>query len=424
MKLIFQIFILVLVLFYSEKATSQSYDESKVPEYKLPDLLTTASGEIIDNAKSWEKKRRSEVLQLFKDEVYGNLPNQKGIKIKSEVIERWQAPYDKAIRKQMRLTVSKDELELPINVLMYLPEGVKNPPIIFGYNYYGNQSITTDQKVVLSEAWFRNNEEFNITKNKATEASRGKRGYRWPIEMILENGFGLATVYYGELDPDRDDFSDGLHPFFYQKDQKNPAENEWGSIGAWAWGASRVLDYLKKDRETKKSKYILFGHSRLGKTALWGGALDQRFDMVISNESGCGGAALSRRKYGETIGIINQKFPHWFADNFNNYNEKEEDLPIDQHMLIALIAPRPVYVGSAEGDQWADPKGEYLSAYHAGRVYELYQKPILNKAEPPKVSEPLHNAILGYHNRPGKHDVTDYDWEQYLLFAKKWLNNE
>ncbi len=268
------------------------------------------------------------------------------------------------------------------------------------------------------------NEKFGIEDHKATDASRGVRVNRWPVDMIIESGYGLVTFYYGDIDPDYNNFKDGIHPFFYSEGQEKPDSDEWGSVAAWAWGLSRAMDYLETSKEIDSKKVAVFGHSRLGKASLCAGAYDERFAIVISNDSGCGGAALSKRAVGETVGKINEAFPHWFNGNFKKYSENETALPFDQHMFLALIAPRPVYVASAVEDKWADPKGEFLSVKEASAVYELYGLPNIGKEEMPEVDQPVQTRYTAYHIRTGGHDVKDYDWQQYISFADKYFKNE
>jgi hypothetical protein len=412
--------LLMLACVGAAMAFEPNYDESKVPEYTLPDPLVLLNGDTVTDADIWVNKRRPEILQLFEEHVYGK--TQTGaFKMRSEVTSVDENAQDgKAIRKEVALIVSTENGELQMNLLLYLPKGTEEAvPVFVGLNFYGNHTIQDDPGITLSTAWMRENKEMGVVDNLATEASRGKSAQRWPVPMILEQGYGLATMYYGDIDPDYDDeFQNGVHPLFYNDGQEKPEPGEWGSIGAWAWGLSRVLDYFETDPAIDAKHIAVMGHSRLGKTSLWAGAQDERFALVISNDSGCGGAALSRRAFGETVARINTAFPHWFCDNFNTYNDNEAALPVDQHMLIALMAPRPVYVASAEDDRWADPRGEFLATKHADPVYRLLGTDGLPAEEMPEVNQAVAGAI-GYHVRTGKHDVTDYDWQQYLDFAKK-----
>lgn len=393
-------------------------EESKVPEYKLPDVLTRFNGRKVKSEKVWFKKQRPEILKMFTGEVYGKVPGE----LRFSEVKVWENSEEAlgglAHRKQVSLFFDKDDHHLEVNVLMYLPKTTEKVPVFVAYNFTGNHAVFNDPAIRLTESWVANNPSVGIINNQVTEQSRASSEDRWPVEEIVKAGYGLVAVYYGDVDPDKNDFSDGIHPFFYQQNQVTPKSNEWGSIAAWAWGLSRVADYLEQDPMVDAKKIAVLGHSRLGKAALWAGATDQRFAMVISNESGCGGAALSRRKFGETVRIINTSFPHWFCDNFLKYNDNEEQLPVDQHQLLALIAPRPLYVASAEGDKWADPRGEFLSARYASAVYELLGSEGLPAKEMPKVNTPAMGTI-GYHIRSGKHDLTLYDWQQYIKFADK-----
>lgn len=391
-------------------------EESQVPEYKLPNVLTRFNGRKVKSEKVWVKKRRPEILKVFTEDVYGKVPGA----LKISKVDVWEtsdhALNNQAIRKQLSLVFRKDNHSLEVNVLMYLPKSQKKSPVFLAYNFSGNHTIINDPNIRLTEAWVNDNPSVGIINNQVTEQSRGSASDSWPVEQIINAGYGLVTAYYGEIDPDKDDLSDGIQPFFYKDNQTHPKSDEWGSIGAWAWGLSRIMDYLETDSLVDAKHVAVLGHSRLGKTALWAGATDQRFAMVISNESGCGGAALSRRKFGETVKRINTSFPYWFCGNFKKYNDNEDLLPVDQHELLALIAPRPLYVASAEGDQWSDPRGEFLSAEYASPVYKLFGLEGLPVTEMPKANQPVMGTI-GYHIRSGKHNLTEYDWTQYLKFA-------
>jgi len=395
-----------------------NYDESKVPDVQLPELLVSQAGKKINTSKKWVKIRRPEVLSLFEEHMYGKIPGDLQITSARVLEEGSNGLGGKAIRKQVLLSFEKNGKKLDVNVLIFLPKNLTKAPLFIGYNFAGNHTVADDSEILVPKSWMRNNASLGINDNKARVESRGSSKNSWQAEKILDAGYGLATMYYGDVDPDKnsEDFSDGVHPLLFKDNQTRPATDEWGSITAWAWGLSRAMDYLEKEPGIDSQRIIVMGHSRLGKTALWAGALDQRFAIVISNNSGCGGAALSRRMYGETLKVMNNVFPHWLCDNCLKYDDDVNTLPVDQHMLVALIAPRPVYIASAEEDQWADPKGEYLSGYHASPVYKLFKKTGLLSPEMPAINQPVMNTI-GYHIRSGKHAVTAFDWDQYIRFA-------
>jgi hypothetical protein len=401
----FIMFIAVPALFSQQVMVN--YDENKVPDYALPDPLVTATGKTVTDGTVWWHERRPEILSMFEQEEYGKTPGTK-YALSFEVVSADSFAYGgTAVRKEIRIYFSSDKQGPSMLLLMYLPKKQTAVPVMLGLNFDGNHTIADDPGITVTNSW------------KEAEHKRGEDSLSWPVESILVRGFGLATVYYGDIDPDFDDgFRNGVHPLFYSPGQTRPGAGEWGSIGAWAWGLSRALDYLETDNAVDPKKVVVVGHSRLGKAALWAGAQDQRFAIVVSNNSGCGGAALSKRIFGETVAGINNAFPHWFCARFSYYSNNEAALPLDQHMLIALMAPRPVYVASAEEDRWADPKGEFLGAKFADPVYKLLGKEGLPVTEMPPVNKPVMGTI-GYHIRSGGHDITSYDWDRYLDFAEK-----
>ncbi len=380
-----------------------NYEESKVPKISLSNPL-----EGVSEKQEWAAKRDS-LFEMMEAQMFGKAPNfnSNSLDIISDTPDKLIMD-GKVIMSQPLLTFAGCKLRL----LIFRPKGIdKAVPAFVGYNFNGNHTVHDEKSIKITKEWVPRKKN-----NKASEKDRGSSKTRWDVKSITSQGYALITAYCGEVDPDfYDEFKNGVHANY-----DKPKPNEWGTISAWAWGLSRIMDYLEKDKWIDQSKVSVIGHSRLGKTSLWAGASDQRFALVISNNSGCGGAALSKRKFGETVKRINTSFPHWFCDNFKKYNNKEETLPFDQHILMSLIAPRPLYVASASKDLWADPLGEFLSLKYADPVYRLLTNKGLPKKDLPKANQPV-QGLIGYHLRDGKHDVTSYDWKNYLLFANKHL---
>ncbi|MEM2610301.1 MAG: acetylxylan esterase [Candidatus Bathyarchaeia archaeon] len=405
-----------LVRRLSELQPEVIYDEARVPSYILPDPLICLDGSRVDSPEKWRDKRRPEILELFRTHVYGRAPLDRPADIAFETFDYEEnALNGRAIRKQVSIRLTKSD-EPSIDLLIYLPKKPQPPPIFLMLNFWGNHTINPDPHIrIRSRPVFMPRGEFFLS-----EESRG-----WdrstPLNKILSRGYGFATACYNDIDPDfHDGFKNGVHGVFDRLFGERRPPDAWGSIGAWAWGLSRIMDYLEIDGDIDSRHVILLGVSRLGKTVLWAGAQDERFFMVISNTSGCGGAALSRRRFGETIKMINNAFPHWFCENFKKYNDNEDALPVDQHMLIALIAPRPVYIASADEDLWCDPRGEFLAAKAADPVYKLLGTEGLPADEMPPLNSPVMGRI-GYHIRSGGHGITEYDWERYMDFADKHI---
>ena len=391
-----------------------NYDESKVGDDKLPDPLVLENGERVTDAKTWVDKRRPQVIRLFETEMHGKSPA-KPKNLSFKVFDHDDhALKGKAIREQVTIDLTGKPHGPTADVLIYLPaSAAKNPaPVILAISFTGNQELCDDPAIKLGNVWDRTSKK----KSVAPESSRGKSSSQWALEKTLERGYGLAIVNYQDIEPD---FPGGIEfgprPFFPKE-----GKDDWGAIAAWAWGLSRVMDYLETDRLVDSKRVAVMGHSRLGKTALWAGGSDERFALVISNDSGEGGAAIARRNYGETIEHVNTSFPHWFCENYKKYTQHVDRLPFDSHMLIALCAPRPVYVASAVEDRWADPKGEFLGALNAGPVYRLFGKQGLDVSDQPPLNAPIMRQV-GYHVRSGKHEVTPFDWDQYLSFADMHL---
>ncbi|MBQ0077591.1 MAG: acetylxylan esterase [Bacteroidales bacterium] len=392
------------------------FSECQVPAYTLPDPLRFENGKPVRTRRQWTDKRRKELLELFTTEMFGRMPGRPEALHFETLYRDENALGGKAVRKEVKVHFDNSGKHY-LKLLIYTPKDAEGPvPAFLGANFKGNWGISYDEGILMPTE--EELKAYGIVEN----LERGKNAIRWPLEKIVDAGYGIATFYRADLDPDYDDgFRNGVHPLFYAEGQDYPKADEWGSISAWAWGYMRALDYLETDPDIDATKVAVFGHSRLGKTSLWAGAVDERFAMVISNCSGNCGAALSRRHFGETIKKVNCYRPQWFCDNFLKYNDNEAALPFDQHELIALIAPRPVYVASASLDIFADPKGEYEAIKAASPVYALFGLEGLEGTQWPGVNEPVGKGHLRYHMREGKHDILEYDWDQYIKFADEYL---
>jgi hypothetical protein len=389
-----------------------NYDEAKAGTFVLPDLLVFKDGKPVQTARQW-KQRRAEILELFSANVYGHSPRPpKHIRFQVFDLDT-HALGGKAIRKQVTIYFPTLAAEAHENLLIYTPVHASKPvPVILALNFGGNQAVNSDPAIKLATIWAGT----PPVRQQAPEDSRG-RDTNVEIEKVIARGYGFATVCYQDIEPDfKGGYREGIRELFLKPGQTEPAPDEWGAIGAWAYGLSRALDYLEQDKDVDARRVAVMGHSRLGKTALWAGAQDTRFAMVLSNCSGRGGAGLWRRQYGETLPRMRQVFPYWFCTNLMPYADKIDQLPVDSHELIALIAPRPVYITAAQDDQWADPHGMFLAAVAAGPVYKLLGAEGLGTEQMPALNQPIMHAI-GYHFREGKHAVTAYDWDQFLAFA-------
>lgn len=355
----------------------------------LPDPLLSLDGTRIVTARQWEETRRPEILELFRRHVYGRAPVERPDGMTFEIAQNGVALDDHAKKRKVRIGYEGPGGKGRIAVTLYVPR-------------------TRAAGVFLLIV--------NRSRRIIDSAGDAPSEY-WPVRQIIGRGYAAAAFHVSDVDPDEDDgFQDGVQGIFDSRSKPRPAD-AWGTVAAWAWGASRVIDYLETDPDLRGVPIAVIGHSRGGKAALWCGAQDRRVALTISNESGNTGAALSRGATGETIAMINKNFPHWFAKSYRQYGGNENSLPLDQHMLIALIAPRLVYVASAADDAHASPEAEFRSCVEAAPVFSLYGLRAIEAGKKPGPGDALHEGAVGYHLRRGSHNLTGIDWTFFLDYA-------
>ena len=398
------------LLLLATPAAATNYDEAKVGGYTLPDPLVCNDGSRVTNAESWFVHRRPEILEAYRAEIFGRSPAA-GTNVTFNVWETCtNALGGTAVRKQVEINFSGTPAGPVAHLLLYTPAGKSAAPAFLCLQFDGNYTVTEDPGVAIFPGWNGRTGLPAMPKNPV----RGQFAHNWKLAETLARGYGFAVIDYREIEPDLDGgagFAYGLHRNF-----PVPSPDGWGSIGAWAWGASRVLDYLATDPDVDARRVILFGHSRLGKTALWAGAQDPRFAAVIANCSGEMGASLSRRDFGETVDDVARRFPYWMCGNFQKYVGHWTNLPVDSHCLLALIAPRPLFLNTGSEDGWGDPHGEFLAARAATPVYELFGKTGIREADFPPLDHALQHDV-GFNCHTGKHEVLPSDWDNFLDFA-------
>ena len=418
----FAAFCMSLVCFSSTAAFLGAAEFPPVSELKsqvgLPDPLLMFDGSKVATKEQWNQQRRPELKALFQHYMYGFLPAPAAVTAKVEA-EKKDLFGCKATLRDVTLTYGPAGTP-PLSLLVVQPNKTTGKiPMWIGINFSGNHTALADPIVSLPKSWMAKHNP-GVINERATDAGRGKQVDVWNIELIIDRGYGIAMFYYGDVDPDKNDFTDGVHPHFLKPGQKELGKHDWGSVAAWAYGAHRVVDYLLTDAAVDPKRIALVGHSRLGKATLLAGALDERIALVIPHQAGCGGTAPSRGKIGEPVKRINDVFPHWFNDTFPEFNEQTDKLPFDQHSLVALCAPRAVLLSNAIEDQWANPSGQFEMLQAADPVYRFLGVEGLEAKAVPELGT-LANSRLGYFIREGKHSMTTADWKAFLDFADKQM---
>ena len=378
----------------AKRKTSWVYREADVPPYQIPDPLICADGTKVTDRQIWEQKRRPELLELFSKYEYGRAPADQKVSFQITATDS-NAMDGQATLKTIKITASQNDRSYSFPFALMVPNQRQKP--VGCFLLINNRGVSS------------------------ADPSRKEKDEFWPAEQIIARDYAAAVFQTTDVDPDKNgDEARAKGVRGALTSPGKPNEDAWATVAAWAWGARRVMDYLQTDHDIDAKHIAVVGHSRGGKTALWAGAQDTRFSIVVSNDSGCGGAALSKRVFGETVALIDKSFPYWFCGNFHKFDNREDRLPFDQHELLALIAPRGLCVASADEDLWADPRGEFLSLAAASPVYAVYGFPRIEPTEMPPLQSPLTRGLMHYHIRPGGHGLTLYDWQRYMDFADRF----
>ncbi len=393
-----------------------NYNEDSVGSYTLPDPLVLLNGKKVTDGKTWLQVRRPEIVKLYEDNQFGKAPVRPA-GLSFNVFDAGTPAFGgKALRKQVRIYFTKDTSDHKMDLLIYLPAKAAKPtPLLLNVSFSANMNAANDTGIRPGMVWSKEGKKVPATKSAFGQLD---------VEKFMDAGFGIATVCYTDIEPDfKNGIQYGIRSLYLKPGATQVAANEWGAIASWAWGLSRAMDYFETDKDIDKKRIAVTGASRLGKTALWTGASDTRFAMVIASISGEGGAAISRRNYGEAVAHITDtsRYFYQFTPNYHTYSNRLNELPVDGHMLISLIAPRPLLLQTGDTDVWSDPKGEFVAAVAAEPVYRLFGKQGPGTTEMPKAGDSSLLNQLGYYMHTGGHTVLPTDWDIFITFMKKYL---
>ena len=383
-----------------------NYYEDKVAPYTLPDPLVLADGRPVRDADTWFKQRRPELIKLYETEIYGRVPAN-APKVRFEVVEKDVSALDGAARRQRITGHFGDKPDGPaVNVMLYLPTKATGPvPLVLHITFGGDPLLAPPPAPVAPGA-----------------TSPRRFNDIGPIAEVLARNYGYAVVRYSEIQADnKEGYTGGVIGLALAPGRAKPAPDEWGTIAAWTWGLSRIMDYFETDPAIDAKRVALVGHSRLGKTVLWSGATDPRYALIYSSQSGEMGAALSRRDFGETVDDMAASYGYQFAGNLQKYPGHWNEMPHEGHLLIALCAPHPVFISGGSGDEWSDPHGMFLATVAAGPVWRLLGKTDLGATEMPALDVPVASGTLAFLNHNGPHVISPLDWQTFLDFADRHL---
>ena len=381
------------------------YQEKDVPEYILPEIMKHFDGKEVKTVDDWEKTRRPEIIDFFAENMYGKVPTPSDPIVETfELISEDPGHLEGlCTKREIRITLNNKFGKVSMPLVLFVPNSSQKPvPAIYLFN---------GDDIRRRRLELEGPQGYGKTKNGI------------PLKQLMLRGIGVVTIdgkaFGRDYGNKEGKVSGGIVDLFFEPGQKFTKKNEWGMIAIWAYAMRVGMNYIETDKAINSTQVAVLGCSVSGKVALWAAATDQRFGMTLLATAGHGGDAIWRRQFGETLDNMCTYLPTWICRNASKYAKDINSLPVDQHTLLATLAPRPLYVSNAHHDLWADQKGQWIGTYNAVPAYELYGKKVaFNSSVQPPLDSPILESVIGYHVRSGFHGLTLYDWERYMEFIE------